>query len=54
MRAKPSTNCRTALIAAALLVVATALTAAPASWAQGANDDTKAVAADPEGAAYWP
>ena len=53
MRAKPSTNCRTALIAAALLVVATALTAAPASWAQGANDDTKAVAADPEGAAYW-
>jgi hypothetical protein len=52
MRAKPPTTCRTARIAAALLVMAAALPTAP-SWAQGANDDTKAIAADPEDAAYW-
>ena len=53
MRAKPSTNCRTARIAAALLVLATALPA-PESWARGANDDSKAIAADdPQDAAYW-
>ena len=52
MRAKPPTTCRIARIAAALLAMAAALPIAP-SWAQGANDDTKAVAADPEDAAYW-
>ena len=52
MRAMPSTNCRTARIAAALLVMAAALPTAP-SWAQGANDDTKAINADPQDAAYW-
>ena len=52
MRAKLSTTCRTARIAAALLVMAAALPAAP-SWAQGASDDTKAIAADPQDAAYW-
>ena len=53
MRAKPSTTCRIARIAAALLVLATALPA-PESWARGANDDSKAIAADdPQDAAYW-
>ena len=52
MRAKPPTTCRTARIAAALLVMAAALLIVP-SWARGASDDTKAVAADPEDAAYW-
>ena len=46
MRAKLSTTCRTARFAAALLVMAAALPA-PASWAQGANEGTKAIAADP-------
>ena len=52
MRAKLSTTCRTARIAAALLVLATALPA-PDSWARGANDDSKASAADPEDVTYW-
>ena len=52
MRAKLSTTCRTARFAAALLVMAAALPTAP-SWAQGASDDTKAIAADPQDAAYW-
>jgi len=52
MRAKLSTTCRTAQFAAALLVMAAALPTVPA-WAQGASDDTKAIAADPQDAAYW-
>ena len=52
MRAKLLTTCRTARFAAALLVMAAALPTAP-SWAQGASDDTKAIAADPQDAAYW-
>lgn len=52
MRAKPPTTCRTARIAVSLLAMAAALPTAP-SWAQGANEATKAVAADPEDAAYW-
>jgi conjugal transfer pilus assembly protein TraF len=52
MRATVPPTRKTARIAAALLAMAAALPVAP-SWAQGANDDTKAVAADPEDAAYW-
>jgi len=52
MRATPPTTCRIARFAAALLVMAAALPTAP-SWAQGASDDTKAIAADPQDAAYW-
>ena len=52
MRVKHSTTCRTARIAAALLVLATALPA-PESWARGANDDSKARTADPEDVTYW-
>src|SRR5512137_2403158 len=52
MRAKPPTTCRAARIVAALLVLATALPA-PESWAQGANEATKDIAADPQDAAYW-
>jgi conjugal transfer pilus assembly protein TraF len=52
MRAKLSTTCRTARFAAALLVMAAALPTSP-SRAQGANDDTKGIAAATEDAAYW-
>lgn len=52
MRATVLTARKTAPIAAALLVLATALPA-PESWAQGANEDSKAVVADPQDAAYW-
>jgi conjugal transfer pilus assembly protein TraF len=33
--------------------MAAALPTAPESWAQGANEATRAVAADPQSAAYW-
>ena len=52
MRATVPTTRKTGRIAAALLVMAAALPA-PASWAQGANEATKEIAAYPEDAAYW-
>jgi len=52
MRVKVNTTRKAAHLAAALLAVATALPCSP-SWAQGANDDKMAIAADPEDAAYW-
>ena len=52
MRAKLSTTCRTARIAAALLVLATALLF-PESRAQGAYEAAKEIAADSQDAAYW-
>ena len=52
MRAKPPTTCRTARIVAVLLAMSAALPTAP-SWAQGANEATKEIVADPQDAAYW-
>lgn len=52
MRVKVPATRKAVHLAAVLLAVATTLPCPP-SWAQGGNDGMKAIAADPEDAAYW-